>query len=123
MNRTTEYFNSVYDATFRELMRCCLLKVPVEDAGDLLHRDMETFRRIRPRDPQCVQQGTAVEEGTDESGSERDEDPAVRLVSAVQEREERDTQEKSIKPVAAEDTEQEKEQGEPREEKTGERFP
>ena len=36
MNDVTETFNTVYDATFRELMRYCLLKAPIEDAHDLL---------------------------------------------------------------------------------------
>ncbi|MBR3037250.1 MAG: RNA polymerase sigma factor [Clostridia bacterium] len=46
MNDVTETFNSVYDATFRELMRCCLLKVPVEDAGDLLQNTYAQFYRL-----------------------------------------------------------------------------
>ena len=45
MNRTTEYFNSVYDATFRELMRCCLCKAPLEDAHDLLQNTYAQFYR------------------------------------------------------------------------------
>ena len=45
MNDVTETFNTVYDATFRELMRCCLLKVPIEDARDLLQNTYTQFYR------------------------------------------------------------------------------
>ena len=45
MNDVTETFNTVYDATFRELMRRCLLKVPVEDARDLLQNVYTQFYR------------------------------------------------------------------------------
>lgn len=45
MNDVTETFNSVYDATFRELMRYCLLKAPLEDASDLLQNTYAQFYR------------------------------------------------------------------------------
>lgn len=45
MNDVTELFNTVYDATFRELMRCCLLKVPINDAHDLLQNTYAQFYR------------------------------------------------------------------------------
>ena len=45
MKDVTETFNTVYDATFRELMRCCLLKVPIEDAHDLLQNTYAQFYR------------------------------------------------------------------------------
>jgi RNA polymerase sigma-70 factor (ECF subfamily) len=45
MNDVTEFSNTVYDATFRELMRCCLLKVPIEDAHDLLQNTYAQFYR------------------------------------------------------------------------------
>jgi len=45
MNDVTEAFNSVYDATFRELLRYCLLKAPVEDAHDLLQNVYAKFYR------------------------------------------------------------------------------
>lgn len=45
MNDVTETFNSVYDATFRELMRFCLLKAPLEDAHDLLQNTYAKFYR------------------------------------------------------------------------------
>ena len=46
MKDATETFNTVYDATFRELMRYCLLKVPLEDAHDLLQNTYAQFYRI-----------------------------------------------------------------------------
>ena len=46
MNDVTETFNSVYDATFRELMRYCLLKAPLEDAHDLLQNTYAQFYRM-----------------------------------------------------------------------------
>ena len=45
MNDVTEIFNTVYDATFRELMRYCLLKAPLEDAHDLLQNTYAQFYR------------------------------------------------------------------------------
>ncbi|MBQ1631872.1 MAG: RNA polymerase sigma factor [Clostridia bacterium] len=45
MNDVTETFNTVYDATFRELMRYCLLKAPIEDAHDLLQNTYAKFYR------------------------------------------------------------------------------
>ena len=45
MNDVTETFNTVYDATFRELMRYCLLKAPLEDAHDLLQNTYAQFYR------------------------------------------------------------------------------
>lgn len=45
MKDVTEQFNTVYDATFRELMRRCLLKVPIEDAHDLLQNTYAQFYR------------------------------------------------------------------------------
>ena len=50
MKDVTETFNTVYDATFRELMRCCLLKVPMEDAHDLLQNTYAQFYRNEPDD-------------------------------------------------------------------------
>ncbi|MBO4563508.1 MAG: sigma-70 family RNA polymerase sigma factor [Clostridia bacterium] len=41
----TEYFNTVYDATFRDLMRFCLMKARVEDAHDLLQNTYAKFYR------------------------------------------------------------------------------
>ena len=49
MQDVTETFNTVYDATFRELMRCCLLKVPLEDAHDLLQNTYAQFYRVLSR--------------------------------------------------------------------------
>lgn len=46
MNDVTETFNTVYDATFRELMRFCLLKAPLEDAHDLLQNTYAQFYRM-----------------------------------------------------------------------------
>ena len=46
MNDVTETFNTVYDATFRELMRYCLLKAPLEDAHDLLQNTYAQFYRM-----------------------------------------------------------------------------
>ena len=45
MKDVTETFNTVYDATFRELMRYCLLKTPIEDAHDLLQNTYAQFYR------------------------------------------------------------------------------
>jgi DNA-directed RNA polymerase specialized sigma24 family protein len=45
MNDVTDVFNSVYDATFRELMRYCLCKAPLEDAHDLLQNTYAQFYR------------------------------------------------------------------------------
>ena len=45
MNDVTETFNTVYDATFRELMRYCLLKTSIEDAHDLLQNTYAQFYR------------------------------------------------------------------------------
>ena len=45
MKAVTETFNTVYDATFRELMRYCLLKAPIEDAHDLLQNTYAQFYR------------------------------------------------------------------------------
>ena len=45
MNDVTETFNRIYDATFRELMRYCLLKAPLEDARDLLQNTYAKFYR------------------------------------------------------------------------------
>ena len=45
MKDVTETFNTVYDATFRELMRYCLLKAPIEDAHDLLQNTYAKFYR------------------------------------------------------------------------------
>lgn len=45
MKDATEFFNTVYDATFRELMRFCLLKAPLEDAHDLLQNTYAKFYR------------------------------------------------------------------------------
>lgn len=36
MKNVTDHFNTVYDATFRELTRLSLLKAPADDAHDLL---------------------------------------------------------------------------------------
>lgn len=49
MNDVTETFNTVYDATFRELMRYCLLKVPIEDAHDLMQNAYAKFYRTLSR--------------------------------------------------------------------------
>ncbi len=49
MNDVTETFNTVYDATFRELMRYCLLKAPLEDAHDLLQNTYAQFYRVLQR--------------------------------------------------------------------------
>ena len=49
MNDVTEQFNAVYDATFRELMRYCLLKAPIEDAHDLLQNTYTQFYRALQR--------------------------------------------------------------------------
>lgn len=49
MNDVTEYFNTVYDATFRELMRLCLLKAPITDADDLLQNTYAKFYRTLKR--------------------------------------------------------------------------
>ena len=49
MNDVTETFNTVYDATFRELMRCCLLKVPIADADDLIQNTYAQFYRALQR--------------------------------------------------------------------------
>ena len=49
MNDVTETFNTVYDATFRELMRYCLLKAPLEDAHDLLQNTYAQFYRALQR--------------------------------------------------------------------------
>ncbi len=49
MNDVTETFNTVYDATFRELMRYCLLKAPMEDAHDLLQNTYAKFYRALQR--------------------------------------------------------------------------
>ena len=43
MKDVIEYFNTVYDATFRELTRLCLLKVPADDAHDLLQNTYAKF--------------------------------------------------------------------------------
>ena len=45
MNDVTDVFNTVYDATFRELMRYCLCKAPLEDAHDLLQNTYAQFYR------------------------------------------------------------------------------
>ena len=45
----TDYFNTIYDATFRELMRYCLLKVPIADADDLLQNTYAKFYRTLTR--------------------------------------------------------------------------
>ncbi len=45
MNDVTERFNTVYDATFRELMRYCLCKVPIADADDLMQNTYAKFYR------------------------------------------------------------------------------
>ena len=45
MNDVTETFNTVYDATFRELMRRALLKAPPEDAHDLIQNTYARFYR------------------------------------------------------------------------------
>jgi RNA polymerase sigma factor (sigma-70 family) len=45
MKDVTETFNTVYDATFRELMRYCLLKASFEDAHDLLQNTYAQFYR------------------------------------------------------------------------------
>ena len=45
MNDVTEFFNTVYDATFRELMRYCLLKAPLKEADDLLQNTYAKFYR------------------------------------------------------------------------------
>ncbi len=45
MKDVTKFFNTVYDATFRELMRFCLLKAPLEDAHDLLQNTYAKFYR------------------------------------------------------------------------------
>ena len=49
MQDITELFNTVYDATFRELMRYCLLKAPLEDAHDLLQNTYAKFYRALSR--------------------------------------------------------------------------
>ena len=49
MKDATEIFNTVYDATFRELMRYCLLKAPLEDAHDLLQNTYAQFYRTLVR--------------------------------------------------------------------------
>lgn len=43
MKDVIDYFNKVYDATFRELLRLCLLKVPSDDAHDLLQNTYARF--------------------------------------------------------------------------------
>ena len=45
MSDVTDYFNTVYDATFRELLRVCLLKVRAEDAHDVLQNTYAKFYR------------------------------------------------------------------------------
>ncbi len=54
MKDVTETFNTVYDATFRELMRYCLLKAPLEDAHDLLQNTYAQFYRT------LVKKGTSA---------------------------------------------------------------
>ncbi|MBR0435831.1 MAG: RNA polymerase sigma factor [Clostridia bacterium] len=49
MKDATETFNTVYDATFRELMRYCLCKVPIADADDLLQNTYAQFYRTLVR--------------------------------------------------------------------------
>lgn len=49
MNDVTETFNTVYDATFRELMRYCLLKAPIADADDLIQNTYAQFYRALQR--------------------------------------------------------------------------
>ena len=49
MNDVTDTFNTVYDATFRELMRYCLLKATIEDAHDLLQNTYAKFYRTLAR--------------------------------------------------------------------------
>lgn len=43
MNNVTEYFNTVYEATYRELMRRCILKAPIEDSRDILQNTYTKF--------------------------------------------------------------------------------
>lgn len=43
MKDVTEYFNTVYEATFRELTRRCLQKAPIEDARDILQNTYAKF--------------------------------------------------------------------------------
>ena len=43
MNDVTEYFNTVYEATFRELTRRCIQKAPIEDARDILQNTYAKF--------------------------------------------------------------------------------
>ena len=43
MNNATEYFNTVYEATYRELMRRCMLKAPIEDSRDILQNTYAKF--------------------------------------------------------------------------------
>ena len=43
MKEITDYFNTVYDATFRELTRLSLLKAPEDDARDLLQNAYAKF--------------------------------------------------------------------------------
>lgn len=43
MKDATEYFNTVYEATFRELTRRCMLKAPIEDARDILQNTYAKF--------------------------------------------------------------------------------
>lgn len=49
MNDVTETFNTVYDATFRDLMRHCLCKVPIADADDLIQNTYAQFYRALSR--------------------------------------------------------------------------
>ena len=46
MTEITTYFNSVYDATFRDLMRYCIIKAPqIADADDLVQIAYTKFYR------------------------------------------------------------------------------
>lgn len=54
MNDATDYFNVIYDATFRDLMRYCLLKVPLFAADDVLQNTYAQFYRMLCRRRQTI---------------------------------------------------------------------
>lgn len=55
MKEINDYFNTVYDATFRELARLCLLKAPAEDSKDILQNTYAKFyESIRRRGTNAV---------------------------------------------------------------------
>ena len=60
MKDVTEYFNAVYAETFSELARLCLLKVPADDAHDLLQNTYAKFYDvIRRRGREAVSEPKA----------------------------------------------------------------